>query len=235
MTAGYSDIHRGFLQIVMSRGSISTDSANKVLVDLFASQSRGVPSEDDLQPIVDAINEKIHVFDQRIDIVTSQYDDKAFVVMVNTSQSAITKLQATYKQTEIEFFRLLMKEVAMAEEHSLRKISVLNIMNPNRNKDVNLTMTQLEKLLNDWIEEGYFYEQNGHVYFGVRSVAEFGEFLRSKFNVDSCQLCKSVLLKGVDCNGDTCNGRFHTSCLRKYMAKNTKCPKCKKVWSTPVP
>lgn len=83
----------------------------------------------------------------------------------------------------------------MAEEHSLRKISVLNIMNPNRNKDVNLSMTQLEKLLKDWIEDGYFYESNGHVYFGVRSVAEFGEFLRSKFNVDSCHLCKAVLLK----------------------------------------
>lgn len=109
----------------------------------------------------------------------------------------ICRLQDTYKQTEIEFFRLLMKEMAMAEEHSLRKISVLNIMNPNRNKDVNLTMGQLEKLLTDWIEEGYFYEQNGHVYFGVRSVAEFGEFLRNKFNVDSCHLCKTVLLKVI--------------------------------------
>lgn len=83
----------------------------------------------------------------------------------------------------------------MAEEHSIRKISVLNIMNPSRSKDANLSMSQLEKLLKDWIEEGYFYEQNGHVYLGVRSVAEFGEFLRSKFNVDSCHLCKSILLK----------------------------------------
>lgn len=38
MTSTYSDIHRQFLQVVMSRGCISRDSANKVLVDIFASR-----------------------------------------------------------------------------------------------------------------------------------------------------------------------------------------------------
>lgn len=51
----------------------------------------GTPSQDDLEPIIGAINEKIHMFDQRIDIVSSQYDDKGFVVIVNTTQSAIMK------------------------------------------------------------------------------------------------------------------------------------------------
>ncbi len=36
MSSRYSDIHRGFVQIVMSRGCISEDSANNVLADLFA-------------------------------------------------------------------------------------------------------------------------------------------------------------------------------------------------------
>lgn len=36
MATEYSDIHRGFLQAVMSRGSISENSSNKVLVELFA-------------------------------------------------------------------------------------------------------------------------------------------------------------------------------------------------------
>lgn len=49
------------------------------------------PSQDDLELIIGAINEKIHMFDQRIDIVSSQYDDKGFVVIVNTTQSAIMK------------------------------------------------------------------------------------------------------------------------------------------------
>ncbi len=84
----------------------------------------------------------------------------------------------------------------MAEEHSIRTISVLNLMNQNRgNRDITLSMNQLEKLLQDWIEEGYFYQENGEIYIGVRSVAEFGDFLRNKFNVDSCHLCKTVLLK----------------------------------------
>lgn len=38
MTSAYSDIHRGFLQVVMSRGSISVDSANKALEELFAAR-----------------------------------------------------------------------------------------------------------------------------------------------------------------------------------------------------
>lgn len=37
MSSEYSDIHRGFLQVVMSRGTISKTSANEVLADLFAS------------------------------------------------------------------------------------------------------------------------------------------------------------------------------------------------------
>lgn len=88
-----------------------------------------------------------------------------------------------------------MKEVALAEEHSIRTISVLNLMNQNRNKDINFSMGESEQLLQDWVEEGYFYVKDGHVFFGVRSVAEFGEFLRNKFNVDSCHLCKAILLK----------------------------------------
>lgn len=141
----------------------------------------------------------------------------------------------------------------MADDYSIRTMTVLNLVNPNRNRDLNISMNQLQKLLEDWIEEGYFYSKNGLVYFGVRSVAEFGESLRTKFNVDDCQLCKTVLLKvmtiqlwslevdenlyfqGIDCDGDTCNGRFHNNCLRKYMAKNPKCPKCKKAWTGPAP
>lgn len=88
MSAEYSDIHRGFLQVVMSRGSISTDCAHKLLVDLFALRTY---TEDQLATVIDSINEKIHPLDQRIDIVSSQYDDKGFVVMVNTTQSAIMK------------------------------------------------------------------------------------------------------------------------------------------------
>lgn len=88
-----------------------------------------------------------------------------------------------------------MKEVALAEDHSIRTISVLNLMNQNRNKDINFSMGKSEQLLKDWVEEGYFYMKDGHVFFGVRSVAEFGEFLRNKFNVDNCHLCKAILLK----------------------------------------
>lgn len=41
--------------------------------------------------------------------------------------------------------------------------------------------------------------------------------------------------QGVDCNGDTCDSRFHTTCIRKYMNKNKKCPKCKKTWDIAIP
>lgn len=88
-----------------------------------------------------------------------------------------------------------MKEIALAEDHSVRTILILNLMNQNQGKDVSFSMTKAEKLLNCWIEEGYFYSINGSVYFGVRSVAEFGEFLRNKFNIESCHLCKAILLK----------------------------------------
>lgn len=93
-----------------------------------------------------------------------------------------------------------MKEIALASDYSVRTISVLNLMNQNHqngNKDVAFTLSKSEKMLNDWVEEGYFYLKNGIVYLGVRSVAEFGEFLRSKFNVDCCQLCKAVMLKVI--------------------------------------
>lgn len=36
MNGGYNDVHRGLLQLVMSRGNISEDSANNALAKLFA-------------------------------------------------------------------------------------------------------------------------------------------------------------------------------------------------------
>lgn len=45
MNLEYSDIHRGFLQVVMSRGSISEDSANNVLVELFTSRKNQISNE----------------------------------------------------------------------------------------------------------------------------------------------------------------------------------------------
>lgn len=88
-----------------------------------------------------------------------------------------------------------MKEISLASDHSLSMINILNLMNRSGNKDPKFTMSKAEKLVNDWIEEAYFYNDNGIVYLGVRSVAEFGDFLRTKFNVDSCYLCKAILLK----------------------------------------
>lgn len=110
----------------------------------------------------------------------------------------LNRLQDTYKPHEIEFFRLLMKELALAEDHSLRTIFVLNLMNQSRSKDVIFPMSKSETILNDWIEEGYFYSNNGLIYLGVRSVAEFGEFLRNKFNIENCFLCKAILIKVRD-------------------------------------
>ncbi|KAJ6642179.1 Non-structural maintenance of chromosomes element 1 like [Pseudolycoriella hygida] len=211
----------------MSRGTMSKTCAHNVLVDLSVSQNMSVASEEDLELVIDVINQKIRKFDQRIDIVTSMYDGNEFVVMVNTTPSAIMKLQGTYTPHEIEYFRLLVKEISLAEDNTIRMIQVLNLMNQNQN--TNFSMSKSEKILNDWIEEGYFYSDKGCIYLGVRLVAEFGEFLRDKFQMNTCDLCKEVLLKGVDCEAG-CDGHFHNSCILKYVAKSSKCPKCKETW-----
>lgn len=113
----------------------------------------------------------------------------------NVSICLFHRLQDTYEPHEIEFFRLILKEIALSDDHSVRTISILNLMNQNRNKDSSFTMGDAEKFLEDWIEEGYFHSMDGLIYFGIRSIAEFGEFLRTKFNLDGCALCKTVLVK----------------------------------------
>lgn len=109
--------------------------------------------------------------------------------------SFLLRLKTTYIPNEIEFFQLLMREIALAEDHSMGMIAVLNLTNQIENRDVNFTMMKVEKLVDYWVEEGYFYMVEGIVYLGVRAVAEFGAYLRSKYNVDKCDLCNAIWLK----------------------------------------
>lgn len=52
---------------------------------------QAAPTDEDLTVLIDEINKQIRRFDQRIDVVTSMYDGKTFIVMVNTIDSAIMR------------------------------------------------------------------------------------------------------------------------------------------------
>jgi non-structural maintenance of chromosomes element 1 len=113
------------------------------------------------------------------------------------------RFQTVYTEQEIQYFRILVKEIAESDELHIRQMSCVNLTSKIPKLKVNMKIlqkTRAEELLTEWTRTGYFLLSDHEIYFGPRMLSEFGNFLKTNFpdNIVACQLCKNVVLAVSD-------------------------------------
>lgn len=106
----------------------------------------------------------------------------------------LIRLQSTYNPAELDYFRVLIKTIAVEENYTINSIVALNLS--NQVVVAKLPKQKAEALLDKWTYLGYFMKIEDQLFFGPKMQAEFPTFLKDKFpdSVQSCVLCNCILL-----------------------------------------
>lgn len=110
----------------------------------------------------------------------------------------IFRFQNNYTEAEVEFFRLILKELATADGHSIDSIYALNMIGQVKVKHIgtkSFTKKRAQKIIAGWIRVGYLVEIGDRFWLGPKGIVEFGPFLRIHYadNVSECVLCKEPI------------------------------------------
>lgn len=94
----------------------------------------------------------------------------------------------------MDYFRILIKTIAVEDEYAINSIVALNLS--NQVVVSKFPKQRAEALLDKWTLMGYFEKIEDQTFFGPKMQAEFPNFLKDKFpdTVQSCKLCNNILL-----------------------------------------
>lgn len=206
----------------------------------------------DMTKTIDLINAEIRPFDQKIALYEFGLTNDEFYVFYSTAKTSISKLQNSYNEAELDFFKLILTKIVKHEQLNIAPIDALNLCTAITGAKLNKLRAQ--KLLANWIQSKYFFQHDDNkIYLGPKVLYEFSELLQGmELNyLKSCLLCEAIAAwvrssklftqfeadfscfphQGERCA--SCDSIFHTSCIRKFIARTAKCPSCKEKWEVP--
>jgi hypothetical protein len=132
------------------------------------------------------LNAKISVFDQKISTFDYGLTNEEFIVFHSSAQTSMSKLQNSYNESELDFFKLLLTKITGNEDLNITPREALNI---SSNIQPKLNKMRAQKLLDSWIAIGYFHQHTDNlIYIGVKTLTEFKEILQ-KMELAYCRTC----------------------------------------------
>ncbi|CRK95571.1 CLUMA_CG009035, isoform A [Clunio marinus] len=230
MANDYSDLDRAILQTTMGKGTIEEKEFHCIynkMRKIFLPQETIIPDNSFVQSI-EAINEKISTFDQKIILYEYGLTDEKFYVFASTAKTSMSKMQDSYNETELDFFKLILAKIIENEDLLISPRAALNLT--SHITGTKITKMRAQKLLDNWTQSHYFFNQNNNIYLGAKLLTEFKELLQSMdlSYLKSCLLCECIALWGKHCA--LCGTTYHSSCIQTYLSKSGKCPSCKEKW-----
>lgn len=225
-SGGYTDLHRLFLQSMMSRAIVKVDGAKQLLLSiarLVGFQMAGV-RDHEVTTILKEINKKISSFGMELKEILSEHDATKFVVLTNTTDSSavIDKISHAYNEKERELFRLLLEGIV--ENESYGSISSMEALNLQIN---GMRAGDIQDALDKFVSDQWFLEtDSGRLIPAARCIAEFDSYFKRCFpgRVHVCNLCSNVVFYGVEC--PSCSAVTHKHCFTTFNAKKSApvCP-----------
>ncbi|KAF5278873.1 hypothetical protein FQR65_LT03562 [Abscondita terminalis] len=219
----YTLNHKYFLQFMLKNSYISI---NKALEFCDKHPIDKVSNLTTLKQFITEINFNIKKQYLKLVILKCEVTSNDFLVLVNSANDDITKLQSVYNVSELDYFQHLLHElVVVSENHRLKKMNCFNMTTVK-----GLSKDNIEKLLTKLMDNGYLVEKDSYVYLGARCIVEFAPHFNENCRdyYSDCFLCSEMVFVGGICA--SCDKLMHKNCLDKYLAKKRACPSCKVDW-----
>lgn len=231
-----AEMHRVFLQAIMSYGFLN-DSAARKLHTKIAAATGDVPG--DFGHFIQTINMNLKGLFMKIDSAVREDSGKTVWGLVNEVADDHAPLATSYSIEEIAFFKKLLEKIVECDDGVLSSTTALHLGSELEN-DRRLGKKECEEALESLTRDGWVMAvsfKKGHVTLGPRGLLELPGQIREAYDEDqvpACPLCKHMTVLGIRCG--SCITKFHVHCLKRYFSSGLKnCVSCKAAWEEALP
>lgn len=139
------------------------------------------------------INGEISKQELKIAIVKCEVTEDTKVLLLNTANDDITKLQNGFTSVELEYFQTLFKELITIPEHKISTMACFNLSGSVANS---IRKDNVETVLEKWRKEGYLVVKDSFTYLGARCIVEFAPYFSQhcKEYLSNCYLCSELVV-----------------------------------------
>lgn len=166
----------------------------------------GEAAEKDVEKVIELINTKIAVFDQKIELFEYGLDNSWYFIFCSTAKTSVSSLQNTYNADELYLFKMILAKITQNRDLNMAPRDVLNLTEHIQK----FNKTQADLLLNKWLQTKYLIKHtDNQIYLGPKLLVEFKDLLQEMNlqHLRSCLLCenlaawvssKSILAAAID-------------------------------------
>ena len=232
----YGNLHRMFLQAMMSRKIIANE-AFKPLVALCCKRCNVTIPEgkepEALGIFLRSINKKIKKLSLRVGKILDEeeYNKQSYLVLLNECDRSKESTQLTIKTMvsfaphELEYLKIIVHELL---ENPMRELSPRDAV--NRCVDINKSLVEAEAILDKlcqhqwlrWIDDE---KKTGRkLRLAPRFIYEMQPYLKEVYPnlVANCCQCNKIVVRSIDC--PQCSAKYHMYCLpRNYKCETDLC------------
>nr|XP_039260527.1 non-structural maintenance of chromosomes element 1 homolog [Styela clava] len=228
MTA-YGDAQKYFLQAMMQKGS-ATDHECDSLIDECFKVTEKDRNQWTLSSFITSVNKQIQPFHLEIRKGNDEDSGQDVYALISVTDHDINHLVigGNFTKIEIEIFHRAVDLIVSSNTGMVSSTDILNITEELPQK--NILKSEIEILITKLVKQNWVGEKDGMVYLTPRSILELEPYIKAelKNEVLYCNICKSMVLKGVNCK--RCRSRIHLYCASTYFRGRSmdecKCPVC---------
>ena len=224
----YNNAHKTFLQAIMNKGIINkSDELKKFNFG------------DNVDEYIRAINEKIHGFHFKIKEAKREDTGDDVFVLVSLAENDLNRLVigADFSRQEVEMFKKILELVVYADhEEYVGMASTIDVLNLADAIAPKISKTEAKRILDQFVEEQWFYLNNGMVTLSPRTILELENYITEEFKdfIYICKICNMMVFHGMSCSN--CSERMHNFCAERYFLRVNqdvgKCLTCGSPWTS---
>jgi len=250
----FHDWNRAFIQMLMSKGFMSGQEVFRGVKEICNSYQahKNFPkidtnSAEDIAEMIDLFMEKANAAleplqmqicktqEEMKSILDNQTYTQYYVMTLTFENESIAKLQKNYGEPELEWLKLVAHHLVDSDDKMANQNELINLCRDGGNNTMKkkLNVTEADKALNMFVEDGYVMKIRGSrkgfkLALGPRFLVEMEGWLKETFGEDvwQCAVCDKVGMVGTQCVKRGCETRFHLYCVDRGN-KDPKCSRCK--------
>lgn len=183
----------------MTYGTLEENNFNDIFKAIYKHfyPNDPFPTPQELEKFIDTINSKINRFDQKIVKFQFGLNMAEYYIFHSTAKTSVSPLQHTFNENELDYFKILLSNIISCEDLCISPLNAMNLQTATK-----INKTRIEKIVDNWVRNGYFLRQDNKIYLGPKSAIEFKEIIQSMEipHLRSCLLCEDVAPWVFCCN-----------------------------------
>ena len=144
----------------------------------------------DFEVMISNLNKDLDFISLEIINKTNPLTGTLQIILINTLGDEISKLATIHKETEIVFFKQIIREIVHSN-FIYSSTYALSLCKFDKKEG--------EQCINNWIRQGWLTEEDGKYTFGPKTVFELGSYVLNEYEdkLIFCSLCEEIVLHKV--------------------------------------